>query len=183
MTKRKTVSVCRGCSKSFPLERRLQTYCSTECSLSSRLIKGADDDCWLWTGPKNNKGYGQLTERQRHRYAHRIAYELYSGHIPAGHVICHHCDTPLCCNPAHLFVGTQADNMADMHKKGRARDRFTCARGADVGGAKLTDDKVFEIRRAYSAGEANQYELARRFEMGQPAIQLITSGRTWKHLL
>lgn len=82
------------------------------------------DGCWTFTGARNGYGYGVLIETvdgQRHeRLAHRVAWSEANGPIPAGMVICHHCDNPPCVRPDHLFLGTHADNMADMIAKGRA---------------------------------------------------------------
>ena len=85
--------------------------------------------CWLWAGRMSGNGYGQASGR-RGKPAHRLSYESRHGPIPPGMVIMHRCDTPLCVNPAHLRVGTQADNVRDMYIKGRwcrARRREACA--------------------------------------------------------
>lgn len=84
---------------------------------------GAGDQCWLWTGNVVGKaGHGQFAVRHNvNRYAHRIAWFLAHGSIPDGLKVCHHCDVPRCVNTAHLFIGTQADNLADMRAKGRQR--------------------------------------------------------------
>ncbi|WP_150671015.1 HNH endonuclease signature motif containing protein [Pandoraea anhela] len=81
--------------------------------------------CWNWIGTKDRVGYGRikisLGSRAFFRFssAHRYAYELWIGRIPEGMNVLHRCDNRACCNPAHLFIGTQRDNMLDMHAKGR----------------------------------------------------------------
>lgn len=87
-----------------------------------RVDRGALDACWVWTGPTNRKGYGTLTEGQgskRHVLAHRAAWIATNGPIPGGLHVLHSCDNPPCCNPAHLHLGTIAQNNREMVERGR----------------------------------------------------------------
>ena len=135
------------------------------------------DDCWEWTGAKGPFGHGQIysggtrASGARLLQAHRVAWELDRGRqVPEGLVICHHCDNPACVNPAHLFLGTKADNTADMLKKKRHR------RGEDLPQAKLTWVEVQQIRRS----SGTQAEVAERFAISQSHVSNIRAGRVWR---
>jgi hypothetical protein len=82
----------------------------------SRVNIGAPDECWEWKDARHNQGYGRLGDSA---YTHRIAWELTHGPIPSGSVIMHRCDNPPCCNPNHIQVATQGDNIRDCSAKGR----------------------------------------------------------------
>lgn len=141
---------------------------------------GPRGTCWLWIGQHGPRGYGQFSNRQGYSaYAHRAAWELARGKIPAGLKVLHKCDTPLCVRPSHLFVGTQADNMADMQKKGRAHR--VGRKGTANHRARLTDEQVREIRRRAASGEA-QNKLAEEFPCGHATINRIVLRKSWKHL-
>ena len=75
--------------------------------------------CWEWQGGRNNIGYGMIRGEHGMRTTHRVSYEVHKGAIPAGMIVMHDCDNPLCVNPSHLRIGTHKDNTHDMMRKGR----------------------------------------------------------------
>jgi hypothetical protein len=86
----------------------------------AKVNRRGPDDCWVWTGSTDPRGYGHIWRQGRLVPTHRLSYELNRGPIPDGMCVLHRCDNPPCCNPSHLFLGTKADNAHDMHAKGRA---------------------------------------------------------------
>jgi uncharacterized protein YerC len=116
-----------------------------------QVLRGADEQCWLWQGSTTANGYGTKLWRGHVTTAHRIAYELANRkRIPGGKVVCHSCDTPQCCNPRHLWIGTQRENLLDMRAKGRANDR--CYRGEEHPTAKFSDAMARRIRKMRAKG-------------------------------
>lgn len=146
-----------------------------------KIVRGRDDDCWPWLGAVRKDGYGTFVpsgmSHSPRVTASRHAYILSRGLIslPATTYVCHRCDNPICCNPRHLFAGTQTDNMRDASSKART------ARGERHYTARLTADDVRAIRRDYAAG-VGQCELARRHNYDQRNINRIVSRKIWKHL-
>lgn len=94
--------------------------------------------------------------------------------------VLHRCDNPPCCNPAHLFLGTHADNVRDKVNKGR-QSRHSSP-GEAAGLAKLTNEQVLEMRRLYAEEHIRQVDLAARFGVGQSAVSAILRRRTWSHI-
>ena len=139
-------------------------------------IKGPDE-CWPWTGCRDKRNYGYVRFRLQKRLqaAHRVAYFFTHGELPLLH-ICHKCDNPPCCNPKHLFPGTNQENIQDAVNKGRM------CRGEKRPQSKLTERSVLEIRRIYSEGHVSQYKLAKQFRVGRSAIEKIVMRRTWAHI-
>ncbi len=141
--------------------------------------------CWNWAGALV-EGYGQIDGIG----AHRVSWEIHFGAIPEGQWVLHRCDNPRCCNPAHLFLGTSKENVADMvaksrHSRGEAHSvRLRTERrprGETVAGSRLTEADVPAIREAAAAGET-QEALAARYGVAQPTIGRLLRGETWRHV-
>ena len=148
---------------------------STVADALGRYLR-QEGDCSVWTSERDKKGYGLIYRPGAPRLrAHRAAWELANGPIPDGLFVLHACDNPPCCNTAHLFLGTKADNNADMYSKGRA------ALGSRNGHAKLTESNVREIRALLASGLL-QREIAERFGVTQTTISPLLRGVTWKHV-
>lgn len=139
---------------------------------------GGPDACWPWTAGLDSHGYGSFrSPGSSNRGAHRFAFALTAGGIPSGMFVCHTCDNRRCCNPAHLWVGTNADNTRDRDIKGRRKGPA----GTENGNAKLSDDDIADIRTAYNLGES-QRKLAARFGVCRGTIWRIVTGQMWRHL-
>ncbi len=143
---------------------------------------GGADECWNWIGSKDTTGYGRIGIARKYYAAHRIVYSLSVKEIPFsapkrrsddGHVL-HTCDNRACCNPRHLFLGTQKDNMRDMVQKGRCVD----GRGERNSNAKLSIRDVEDVRWILSKGIAVS-EVARLYQVTWTAIHSIRTGKTW----
>lgn len=139
-----------------------------------RVDERGPDECWPWTGPLGTAGYGQLGVAYRVvKGSHRIAWELTYGPIPPDLCVCHRCDNRLCCNPAHLFLGTPADNRADAVAKGRQ------ARGERNGNAVLTSAKVLAIR---SQPDRRGIDLAADLGVSPATVSSVRQRRVWRHI-
>ncbi len=137
--------------------------------------EGPDGNCWPWTMAVTGNGYGTFDVGGRQYSTHRLAYFLYTGDWPLRSV-CHTCDWRPCCNPAHLFEGSAADNAADA----RSKDRYKC--GEKVFGAKLTAALVREIRSTYKGTRGDAKAFAERYGVSRQTIWKITRGVVWRHV-
>ena len=200
-----TPRACAHCGTIFtPARKRAaQRFCSHPCSIQvgargykarkrltvaerieNAAIKiGKPEGCWEWPLYRNPQtGYGQLTdhngEHSRLTTAHRAAFQTYIRRLAPGEEACHHCDNRACFNPAHLFAGTHADNMADMARKGRwgVGPR---AIGERSGQSKLTEDQVRKIRSA----NGTRAEIAAAFGISESNVGMIRNRHTWRHIM
>ena len=142
--------------------------------------------CWLWTAAMNEKGYGVFGRGKRTYKAHRVSYEYAHGTIPDGLCVLHRCDTPACVNPAHMFLGTRADNNADMKAKGRQKTgssrRVTFyKRGSCHHEAVMCEALVSHLRHLRHTGYSYS-QLAREFGIGLTTAYKIATRKTWTHV-
>lgn len=130
--------------------------------------------CWHTFHKPKPTGYVQIHVEGDLVFLHRYSYEKHNGPVPEGLVVRHRCDNRRCWNPAHLEVGTHADNTQDMLDRGRCQP----ARGVYNGQAKLSNDQVREI---YSSS-ASVRELAKLFGVHEVQVRRIRSGQAWAHI-
>lgn len=176
---------CIVCGDAFEPVRPSVRCCSHACAGAARSNRredlwryiqiGEPDECWPWTRWLDRDGYGQFSAGGHAYKAHRLAYELGHGVAPGELKVCHACDNPRCCNPAHLFLGTQTENLRDMIAKGRS------SRGSRHHSTELTEEQVSEIRARRSAGERGRV-LAAEFGLSEASVSDIHHRRTWGHV-
>ncbi len=164
--------VCQSAWQLQPLAVRFQRYVGMATA----------SGCLLWTGSTHEFGYGIMKtggRKGRNAYAHRIAWELVNGPILDGLWVLHNCpggDNPACVNLAHLWLGTHADNMADMTQKGRQ------VHGEQCSFARHTAATICAIRVRYAQGGVTQRQLASEFGVPQSMISRIVQRKIWQHV-
>lgn len=164
-------------------------YCSYACrdkawqaapsDFWAKVHIGKADECWPCKDTTgvfiDVHGYGHVGFQGRREATHRLAWALTNGPIPDGLIVCHHCDNPSCCNPSHLFIGTDKDNAHDRNKKMRH------AYGERNPNSKLTNVNVRQILDLRAAGKTT-YEIAGIFGVSRPVVGLIVNNKAWKHV-
>lgn len=138
-----------------------------------KVIKKGPNLCWEWRAALSN-GYGKFAAGDRVVRAHRFSWELFYGPVPPGLYVLHRCDNRRCVNPSHLFLGTNAENLADMVAKGRS------LRGERHGNAKLTTEQVQQIH--VLSDSLMQKEIASLLGIGQQQVSRIVRGECWGHI-
>lgn len=153
----------RKCSRFWSLAERLAFY----------TAQANERGCCLWTGP-HDEHYGIVQWEGRNLKAHRAIWQQAHGSIPSGMNVLHKCDVPLCVSEDHLFLGTQLENIADRHTKGRSR----APRGEAQGSAKLTEALIIAIRN----DTRSQRVIAAEYGISQSHVWRVRNQETWAHV-
>lgn len=181
--------VCKNCGASFTRSYSRSVlskikFCSNTCAALARTRSASErfdekvtaepnTGCHLWMGGYLKSGYGSFSSSGKEGgRAHVFAYERAYGPLKNGVYVCHRCDVPGCVNPAHLFAGTQRQNMDDARRKGRV------AHGVTQGHSKLTDDDV----RAIRAWTGKLSDAAKQFGIAASSVTHIRQRKNWKHV-
>lgn len=140
----------------------------------NNYIPEPNSGCWIWIGSieREEKPYGVTYARGRKERAHRLSYEIANGGFDKKLCVLHRCDNPSCVNPDHLFLGTNADNVADMTRKGRQ------ARGVKNRHARLTEAQALEIKMA----TGKRADIAAKYGINETNVSRIRTGARWGHL-
>lgn len=186
--------LCRDCTECTqchaPITGTSRSHLCRSCAASTKNIEKhfwskvaitSIDKCWIWQAGTLPSGYGQFSVSGQNVGAHRFSWQITHGQIPDGLFVCHRCDTPGCCNPSHLFLGTPKDNADDMSRKGRKANVGGGGRGERAGQAKLTEINVREMRSLRESGR-RLHELALRFGVSMATVSCVCTRKTWKHV-
>ena len=165
-------------------------YCSHKCRGLSKVVEDfaasfwrkvlKSDGCWEWTASCLTSGYGAFWNGSKVITAHRQSFIMAHGDIPDGLFVCHHCDNRKCVRPDHLFLGTNADNVADMVSKNRVSRVSRCA-GVKSPHAKLNDSKVREMRSLALEGVSHK-EISKRFMISHATANKVIRRLAWSHV-
>lgn len=161
-------------------------FCSFQCYCKNKTKTPAErlrlksvtklNGCIEWIGNKNNKGYGIMEVAGRTLACHRLAWELANNKkVPNNMCVCHSCDNPPCINPAHLWIGTRADNHIDMVNKNRH------AHGKNSN-SRLTEQQVLQIRSEYKGIRGEYRRIAERLGVSRSVIEDVVQRKTWSHI-
>lgn len=149
--------------------------------LLSNTYPEPNTGCWLWAGMVNVSGYGIMKVASLPQFktplTHRISYYLHKGSFNYNLQVLHKCDTPICVNPDHLFLGTHQDNMIDRTRKNRTNR--IAPKGSKCGASFLTENQVMEIRALKGF---TQYEIANKYNVTQSNIHAILTRKSWRHI-
>jgi len=165
------------------------TAFSPDQTLADRLLahaQRAESGCLLWTGWKTNRGYGLISNGPMHERrqvtTHRAAFTVWIRPLRDGEHVLHHCDTPACIEPTHLFAGDHSANMRDMIAKGRRKHEVIPDQAGQAHSqTHLTNDDVRRIRSRRASGEP-LLSIAADYDISKGTVSNISLRRSWKHL-
>lgn len=184
--------ICPVCNAEFSHRSYSKNiFCSQQCYGASNRVTYTDqhfwdgvdksDGCWEWTRSVGSHGYGAYWDGKKLWTCHRYVWTITNGEIPGGLHVLHTCDNRTCCNPSHLFLGTNNDNIADRMAKGRSRT--TPKAGEQHHSAKLTDATVRKMLKELAKGRRGvQSRLARKYGVSHSVVNRIASGKGWTHI-
>lgn len=197
MQTKNSTPICNHCGSPLSPGKTTQKYCSKRCQGDAvfagwkhRFLERTEPDargCWIWKGCiDKGTGYGRVGIRRKVEWTHRASWQLHYGEIPKGMYVLHSCDVRLCCNPRHLFLGSQLDNMRDCSAKQRfplgprkILDNFP--RGAAKANSIHTDAEVSAIKVDISSG-MKQIDVIKKYGITQSFATKLSTGRTWRHI-
>ncbi len=162
------------------MTRRPRPIKLTEADIArfwEKVDRRGPKECWEWQATRISNGYGRFRIGHFLYRAHRVAFVITNSDTKLQ--VCHYCNNPPCCNPKHLYAGTQKDNVQQCIAEGRFTRGDNC--GEKQGHAKLTEADVREIRRLYAGGWL-QRVIAKEYGINQTAVSKICTGRNWKHI-
>lgn len=184
--------ICLHCKTEFyPRQEQVRLgnglYCSRSCASINQkekpllerfwsfVKKGEHDECWEFMGCRNVDGYGSMSiGHSKIERAHRISFVLHKGEIPPDMVIMHTCDNPPCCNPKHLILGTQIDNIHDMVKKKRLVNK------SGESASRFTKEIINDIRNFYTGKKGQKFFLSKKYKCAPTTITNILNN--WNKL-
>lgn len=155
--------------------------------IKSKITINKKNQCWEFNGILDKIGYGKcnisLTKNKKFYLFHRYVFYIYNGEFDAGLKICHKCDNPRCCNPRHLFSGTQKDNSQDALNKGRLKFQTSPLfyRGENNKTSKYKDNEVILIKYLHKNGFRNSI-ISKIMKINKHFISKVISGKTWNHI-
>jgi len=164
----------RPCVRSYTLQETIDVFHKSYVLIQ----RNGDGPCWEWQLHRVQDGYGKIRFNGKDIGAHRFSWILHFGPVEHGLLVCHHCDNPPCCNPAHLFLGTDKSNSQDALSNGR----LFVMRGSDNHASKLTEQVVKEIHAAWIPYKVSARKLAERFPVTAGHIEKILRRQVWKHI-
>lgn len=171
----KTRGYCHSCYNGLHIAGKIKKRTIAE-RFYEKVSQGGE--CWEWIAGKNASGYGIMGFSGKCVLAHRVSFEMHKGAIPDGLCVLHSCDNPSCVNPAHLSLGTQAENIRQRDERGRT-GRTMGVLGEQHYGSKLTESAVRDIR----SSSLSRYELADKYGVSHVTIGKVIRGESWRHLL